>query len=105
VRQEVAALSVTVETVGAVSLTCSVGVATAPASDVALVDLVREADQALYRAKHDGRNCVRVAAQADPLWGAEGGAGLAAGLPFPPPTAVQAEGTHQAVTASAAHSA
>jgi diguanylate cyclase (GGDEF)-like protein len=44
-------------------LTVSVGVATLNDDTTSEEDLVRRADEALYRAKADGRNCVRVAAQ------------------------------------------
>jgi diguanylate cyclase (GGDEF)-like protein len=40
-------------------LTISIGIASARATMVAPQDLVDAADQALYRAKHDGRDCVR----------------------------------------------
>jgi two-component system chemotaxis family response regulator WspR len=43
-------------------VTCSLGVACASASNSDLAALVRAADGALYRAKQEGRNCIRVAA-------------------------------------------
>jgi diguanylate cyclase (GGDEF)-like protein len=42
---------------GSPQVTMSVGVASAPASSIA--SLLARADAALYRAKHEGRNCVR----------------------------------------------
>ncbi len=49
-----------------VSVTVSVGVATATGADVDLPALLETADAALYRAKADGRNCVRLAAGVAP---------------------------------------
>jgi diguanylate cyclase (GGDEF)-like protein len=43
---------------GGLSLTVSIGVAAAQGVDVIFETLFREADDALYRAKHDGRNVV-----------------------------------------------
>jgi PleD family two-component response regulator len=49
----------------------SIGVATGPADDIGLTDLLERADQALYAAKNGGRNRVEVAddlpAEPDPL--------------------------------------
>ena len=42
-------------------LTVSVGVATASASSSGIEAIIRDADQALYGAKHNGRNQVAVA--------------------------------------------
>jgi len=47
-----------------VHVTASVGVASAPAKAADLDDLLRAADDALYAAKHGGRNTVRVAPSA-----------------------------------------
>ncbi len=43
---------------GAFAVTCSLGVATAPAQGDTPDELIRNADEALYQAKHSGRNCV-----------------------------------------------
>jgi len=45
----------------AVRLTLSIGVAMFPAHGANIEDLLKAADVALYRAKQDGRNCVRTA--------------------------------------------
>ena len=42
-------------------VTMSIGVATGPAGEIALNDLLERADQALYAAKNGGRNRVEVA--------------------------------------------
>lgn len=47
-----------------VPITASFGLAAAQPNEVDPAALVGRADAALYRAKHDGRNCVRVAADA-----------------------------------------
>lgn len=56
---------------GTLSVTMSIGVATGPAGDIGLTDLLERADQALYAAKNGGRNRVEVAddlpAEPDPL--------------------------------------
>lgn len=44
-----------------ITVTCSIGLAPLPASDV-LAHSLRTADAAMYRAKHEGRNRVRIAA-------------------------------------------
>jgi len=44
-----------------VHVTASVGVASTPSKSADLDDLLRAADNALYAAKHGGRNTVRVA--------------------------------------------
>jgi diguanylate cyclase (GGDEF)-like protein len=51
---------------GGLAVTVSAGVASAQGADVVFEPLFRRADEALYRAKSDGRNCV-VALDADPL--------------------------------------
>ena len=64
IRQRIASLSVGVESRAGgtklVSLTASIGVASAPAKQSRLDDLLRAADDALYTAKGDGRNAVRL---------------------------------------------
>jgi diguanylate cyclase (GGDEF)-like protein len=45
----------------AIRVTASVGVATALPNELDPTPLIAGADEALYRAKHEGRNCVRVA--------------------------------------------
>ena len=47
-------------------LTISAGVATTHGDASEGESLVERADEALYRAKHDGRNCVRVAPRSSP---------------------------------------
>jgi two-component system cell cycle response regulator len=42
-------------------VTVSIGVAITPAFDMSMAAVIRAADQALYRAKSEGRNCVRLA--------------------------------------------
>lgn len=54
-------------------LTISVGVATCPDHAETPDELVAAADAALYQAKHDGRNCVRVAGAGDDSEAEEGG--------------------------------
>jgi diguanylate cyclase (GGDEF)-like protein len=44
-----------------VKVTVSIGVSEAPTSTDGIGDLMKRADQALYQAKRDGRNCVRYA--------------------------------------------
>jgi diguanylate cyclase (GGDEF)-like protein len=43
-----------------IRITTSLGVATARANEIDPTPIIARADAALYRAKHDGRNCVRV---------------------------------------------
>jgi len=57
-RQRVAAMSMTTAR-GAIRVTISLGVAVYQPGDRHLDTLLRRADEALYQAKHDGRNCVR----------------------------------------------
>jgi diguanylate cyclase (GGDEF)-like protein/PAS domain S-box-containing protein len=45
-----------------VGMTCSLGLAAAPAGRLDLATLLTQADRALYEAKHAGRNCVRLSA-------------------------------------------
>jgi diguanylate cyclase (GGDEF)-like protein len=65
IRQRIASLAVSVEPrtggTAQVRLTASIGVASANAHASTLDDLLRAADGALYAAKGDGRNAVRVA--------------------------------------------
>jgi diguanylate cyclase (GGDEF)-like protein len=65
IRQRIASLAVSVEPrtggTAQVILTASIGVASGNARASALDDLLRAADGALYAAKGDGRNAVRVA--------------------------------------------
>jgi len=44
-------------------VTASIGLAAYPASGVTAIALVSMADGALYRAKNDGGNCTRLAAE------------------------------------------
>jgi diguanylate cyclase (GGDEF)-like protein len=48
----------------ALSITASFGLAQAPPGDVNVQALIGRANQALFRAKDDGRNCVRIASEA-----------------------------------------
>ena len=63
-RQAFAELDISVEGVR-VPLSLSVGVAVAPDQAQTPSDLVRHADEALYRAKAEGRNRVRVFSPGD----------------------------------------
>jgi diguanylate cyclase (GGDEF)-like protein len=47
-----------------VTVTVSIGLAAFTREDIDPQAVVRRADEALYRAKQAGRNCVRVAAEA-----------------------------------------
>ena len=58
-RQEVAALVVPVDSGGTISLSASIGVATEVGGNTDSLVLLGRADEALYYAKHAGRNCVR----------------------------------------------
>ena len=61
-RRDVEALAIAHQDAGAGRITISVGVAvTTGEAPVEGAGLLRAADDALYRAKHDGRNCVRIA--------------------------------------------
>jgi diguanylate cyclase (GGDEF)-like protein len=53
----------------ALTVTASFGLAQAQPGDVSVQALVGRADHALYRAKDEGRNCVRIAAEAPPVAG------------------------------------
>jgi diguanylate cyclase (GGDEF)-like protein len=68
IRRRIASLSVSVESraggTKVVTLTASIGIASAPAKQSRLDDLLRAADDALYTAKGDGRNAVRLGAPA-----------------------------------------
>jgi diguanylate cyclase (GGDEF)-like protein len=48
----------------ALTITASFGLAQTVPGEVNVQALIARADQALYRAKDDGRNCVRIAAEA-----------------------------------------
>jgi diguanylate cyclase (GGDEF)-like protein/hemerythrin-like metal-binding protein len=73
-RQAVEALAIPHEQSSAGRVTISIGVTTmANGPENSVEALMRLADQALYQAKHDGRNQVRVAQDAPP---AAGGAGI-----------------------------
>lgn len=62
IRQDVAAQPIVLEGKGHAHVSVSVGVtAWVPDSTHATADLIALADEALYRAKHEGRNCVRFA--------------------------------------------
>jgi diguanylate cyclase (GGDEF)-like protein len=45
---------------GPLQVTASIGIAPVTPSTSSLVEVIRRADQALYAAKHSGRNCIRV---------------------------------------------
>ena len=66
IRRRIEALTVQVEQVsggsGLMTVTASIGVAAAPGASADLDDLLRAADGALYVAKDEGRNAVRLAA-------------------------------------------
>ena len=55
----------------ALTVTASFGLAQAMPGEVNVEGLIARTDQALYRAKDDGRNCVRIAADTAPLAGDE----------------------------------
>lgn len=57
VREAVASLAIEWEGT-AIRVTCSVGAAEASANDIHAADIIERADQALYAAKHSGRNRV-----------------------------------------------
>jgi diguanylate cyclase (GGDEF)-like protein len=63
VRQEVMKLSVKTHDGDSISVTASLGVATFSLADTSVPGVLRRADEALYRAKAAGRNCVVTAAQ------------------------------------------
>ncbi|HEY5529478.1 MAG TPA: diguanylate cyclase [Thermoleophilia bacterium] len=104
VRQEIAAISLPAESAGSVSLTSSIGVATAPAAALEMEALIQLADQALYRAKQEGRNCVRSDTQPDAPSRAEDAVQLASCLQFPADWRVEPAETPRASTALAAGS-
>jgi len=56
----VRALGIKVSATEEIKLTLSAGVSTFPNVEESIKKTISEADQALYQAKHDGRNCVRV---------------------------------------------
>ena len=56
----------------ALTVTASFGLAQAMSGDVNVQALISRADQALYRAKDDGRNCVRIASDSIATFGDEG---------------------------------
>ncbi|TAF50954.1 MAG: PAS domain-containing protein [Oscillatoriales cyanobacterium] len=60
-RRQIAALQLSPEGRAIDQVTASFGVAVFPECGRDRRDLLRVADDALYRAKHDGRNCVRLA--------------------------------------------
>jgi diguanylate cyclase len=64
-------------------VTVSIGVAL-PAPSESMDNVIERADQALYQAKNDGRNCVRLAAAVS----------LAAGTSLPPPAATSRDSIH-----------
>jgi diguanylate cyclase (GGDEF)-like protein len=57
----------------AIMVSASFGVTTTTPGEVVPLNILARVDQALYRAKQDGRNCVRIAEQTDP---SSSGAGL-----------------------------
>lgn len=63
IRFGVAATRCPVAGLGSVAVTVSVGVATTSGAMTGLAELMENADAALYRAKADGRNLVRLASQ------------------------------------------
>lgn len=60
IRARVAELRVTLPEKGEISVTISIGVASFPLCGDSAEGLTEHADQALYEAKHAGKNCVRV---------------------------------------------
>jgi len=64
-RERIAALNVRHEQQSLGRVTVSIGVATYPADGATGQVLIGEADQALYRAKREGRNCVASAAPSE----------------------------------------
>jgi two-component system chemotaxis response regulator CheY len=62
IRKAIETVRLDLDGTGRVELKASLGVACAPPASppVGLDDLLRQADGALYRAKQEGRNCVRV---------------------------------------------
>ena len=64
-RERIEALEIPHETPSGCVLTISVGVATGyPEKEISVISLLSSADQALYRAKYEGRNQVLIS---DPI--------------------------------------
>jgi diguanylate cyclase (GGDEF)-like protein len=84
IREAVAAGAVPGPGGVALGVTVSVGVAVSAAGELSAREFIRRSDQALYRAKEEGRNCVRVwraEEDATPAHGPDGPAAVAPGDP------------------------